>query len=1103
MSALSAIAQHVVSGVVQDSAGTPIPGITYKLKGTKISGVTGSMGKFVLTMPANASGDVIEFSGIGFSDTEVAIGTRTNITVKLLAEVKQLSDVVVTGFGENRQKRNLGYSVTQVSGDDIRRANNINPIAALQGMVAGLQINPGIGGPQGTPRFLIRGSASLDPYGNTPLVVVDDIVMDQEVILPNRGGDQDFGNILKDLNPDDIESVSVLKGGAVTALYGSKASNGVILIRTKKGFSQKGLGVTFNYNGMFDKAYKTVDFQNVYGSGISEDDWTTGPGGELQVDQGTYGFNFGPAMTGQTFRDVSGLLVKNNPNKQNILELYRTGYTGNTNVAVAGGNDKTTFRFSYSNLDSKSITPHNDLDRNSFNLRATHRLAQRVTLDGNVAYTRANTLNPAFQNNNSLIYNYAFNAPRNYDTKYWLTHYLDSAAGGVSTLDPSTANKAFFVLFENKYQQIEDNFRGGLNLKAALTNWLQFEGAASVNEIFINYEEKQRGQGTGFSGGKYRTTARNAIQSRFRGNLNFTQKVKDFDLFLQVGGEVNRSRNKYLETFTNGFVLPDVYRLSNSANPVTTKEFAPNKSQLSSLFFQSSVGFKNYLTLNIYGRNDWNSTLVYNDAHGNYSYFYPGADLAFVFTDALKLPQVFSFGKLRFSYVEAGGGTDVYTANTGSYISQSPYSDAYGNSVIRYKYGSNTLPNQELKPVRNKKMEAGLEFKMFANRFGGDITVYQQDSKNQIIKFGVPSESGVPNALINSGTVRNRGIEVLLYGTPVKSRKFSWDVSFNYTRNSNTIESLPFGLKILELEGGDGIRTVAQVKGDYGTIVSQYAMASYQAVDGSGNHISSPLNGMPVVSFNAASPISGEPMIIYRRASNYNPTVGGDAEPVVGSILPKFMGSLRNTFNYQKVSFSFFLDSKFGGDVYSTTRNYGSQLGAIESTLKGRTKADGGLPFKNNAGNTREDGILPVGVFRPGSAVSAAASADGNAHDVSGMTVADAYGKGYIRPNTPVDYYNYTYGWGNGIRSNSLVKSSWVAVREVSVAYDLPAAWVSRLKVNGLRASLIARNLLYLYNGAADHVNPDNLNTTSSGGFQESGGIPYVRSFGFSLNASF
>ncbi|WP_217605909.1 SusC/RagA family TonB-linked outer membrane protein [Chitinophaga sp. GbtcB8] len=1094
-----------ISGTIVDDKSAVVIGATVIEKGTRNSTFTDERGYYHFSVAPSAT---LIISSIGYATREVAVGNSSTVNVTINQDTKGLNEVVVTGFGESRAKRSLGYSVTQVSGDDIRRTASPNPISALQGMVPGLQVTPNVGGPQASTRFQIRGSASLDPYGNQPLVVVDDIVMDDQVILPNRGGEQDFGNILKDINPDDIESISVLKGGAVTALYGSRASNGVILIKTKKGFSQRGLGVSFTQSFMFERAYKTVDLQNRFGAGIHVDDWIKGTNDTLETDQTYYYASFGPEMKGQMFKDITGQYRANNPGVNDPLSLYKTGVTRNTNIGISGGNDKTTFRFSYSNLGSSSATPNNNLDRNSFSFRATHRPIKSVLLDVNTSYTQSGTENPALQGGNSVLYATSYGVPRNYDINYWMHNYLDTENGGISPRDISGASNAFWYIYQNHYQQKENNFRGSVNLRADLTNWLRFDGSASINAFETNYTAKIRGTNPGFEGGQYKVNNNSVRQYRYRGSLSYIKKVNDFDLLVQGGGELNQSKQVGYYAETNGLIIPDLYRLSNSKDRPRIDEGKPNELQMASLFYQASVGFRDYLTLNVYGRNDWNSTLVYNDGHGNYSYFYPGADLAFVFSDLVKMPKGFDFGKLRVSYVQAGGGTSPYKTNTGSYTAYGLYYDATGAPILRYGILGNSLPNQNLKPVRNAKIEAGLEFKLFNNRVGGDITWYQQDSKNQIQDFTVPRESGVVSALINGGKVRNQGIELTLYGTPYKKGNFSWDVMFNYTRNRNKILSLPFNSKAAMLDGGDGIYSVANLGGDYGAIRANYHYASYQAKDGNGADMQSGLNGMPVVGFNATGGEFGAPVIYYLRAGTYNPTVGKESDPVVGSTMPDFLGSIRNTFNYKRLAVSIFLDAKFGGDVYSNTYGYGSQYGMLKHTLAGRTTDLGGLSYTGTADYNglkaeRHDGILPVGVFAPGTVIGADASADGQEHDVSGMTVADAYEKKYVKPVAASDYYDRTYGWSSGIRSASMFESSWVSMRELSVSYDLPVGVASRLKMNSLRLSLIGRNLFFLYNSAPDNVNPDNLSSTSSGAFIENGGVPYFRQFGFSVNASF
>jgi iron complex outermembrane receptor protein len=1088
---LESIQAITVRGRVTDSLRREgVPGVSVVIKGTSRGVTTASDGRYSLSVDGPDA--VLVFTSVGYQKKEIAVGGRSVIDVVLVEDQKALSEVVVTGFGD-RSKRNVGYATTMVDGDAIRRQGAINPISALQGMVPGLQVQPGIGGPQATPRFLIRGSASLDPYRNQPLIVIDGIVMEQDVVLPNRGGDQDFGNVLKDINPDDIESVNVLKGGAVTALYGSRANNGVILIKTKRGFSQKGLGVTVSQSLIWDKPYRTVDFQNRFGSGNYTGDFITGPNGELQINPNTYGYNFGPEMTGQEVRDVTGKLMKNNPRPDDILSIFQTGLTSNTNVGISGGNENGTFRLSYSRLGSQGVTPRNNFDRNSFNFRGTQRLLGKVLVDANVTYVRSNTSNPANQGGSGIFRNMAYGGVRNYDMDFWRNNYI-AAAGGINQDDPSGFTSVWYALYQNNNTQIDNNLRGSVDLRAPLGAGFEFQGTASVNYVGSNNEKKTRGTEINFANPGYESFVRNTTVSRFRGSMNYNKTFGEFDALLQVGGELNASTSKGVRYWTNGGILPDIYRLKNSRNPVGTEEDKPNQTRSNSVFYQASLAFRDYLTMNIYGRNDWNSTLVYNDGHGNYSYFYPGVDVAWVFTDAFKhaLPSAFTFGKLRASYVISGNGTSAYNANTGAYGANSPYINVNGTTVINYAYQSNTLPNQALVPERTKKFETGIELKMFNNRFGIDATYYTQDTKNQIINFGVPSSSGVGSALINAGVVRNRGIELLIYGTPIKTRNFSWDTYFNYTRNRNTVVSLPFGLQYIGIGGGDGFQAIAKAGGAYGTIIAPYGYAHYQARAGDGTPIDSPLNGKRVIRPSSAN------TSLWVRAGNY--VNGVDKAPVLGSIIPDFLGNWRNSFNYKSFQLNVILDAKFGGKIYSTTSDLGQWLGNLKSTLPGRTTELGGIAYKTAAGADRTDGIIFDGVYQQGSTVT---GIDGKSYDVSGMTHREAYEKGIVRPTSAFSYYANGHSWANGIREDAIFTSSWVSLQQVNLSYDLPQKMVSRLKLNGLRVAVMANNLLYLYNSAKDNVNPNNLNDSGSGAMVESSGMPYIRSMGFSINGSF
>lgn len=1080
--------RQVITGIVKDEKGTPLPGVSVRVKGAQKGTSTKPDGSFELDAPAGAT---LVFSFVGMEQKEVVANSGEPLKIVLVSKTGALNEVVVTGFGD-RNKGELGYSAVTVSGLDVQKATPINPIAALQGMVPGLQVQSGTGGPQGTTRFLIRGSASLDPYGNQPLVVVDDIIMDQDVIMPNKGSDQDMGNILKDINPDDIESITVLKGGAVTALYGSRASNGVILIKTKKGFKQKGLGVNVSADIYASTPYKTVDFQDKFGSGYGLSDFVTDADGNLNVNPNTYGYNFGPEMTGQTVIDITGKTIKNNPRPHNILDAFRTGITRNFNVGLSNGSELGTYRVSYSNLHSEGVTPNNDLKRNNLTFRGTTKIANVLTVDANMTYVQSTALNPANTGSTyGTMKNFVYGGTRNYDTKYWMNNYIDKTNGGVNNNDVSGLTwYVWYPIYQNRMTQVENNFRGSLNLKADLASHLRWEALANVNYIGTEYDNKVRGKDEGFGNPGYSTSSTNKRVERYMSNLTYTNDLtSSLSLVAQAGGEIDRGIQKYMYAEMNGYILPDIYRLSNSSGTPNVTEGAPNQYQTSSAFAQATLGYKQYLYLNLYGRNDWNSTLVYNDGHGNYSYFYPGADISWIFTDMFKLPAAFDYGKFRVSYASVGGGTSNYKANTGAYSANTPYVNAVGDNVANYSYSSNTLPNQTLLPTRSNKFETGIELKLFKNRLGADITFYNQDSKAQIISFSAPVESGVNATLINGGKVRNRGWEVRINATPVKTKNFSWDTYFNYTRNRNKVLTLPYGLDYVTLGSGDGFSVIAKKGGDYGTIIANYGYALYNSPDG--KH--SENNGKHVITTSGAKSSS-----YYVRAQNY--ADGTTKNPAVGNITPDFLGNWRNNFNYKNWQLGFVLDSKFGGKVYSFTHDLGSWLGSMKSTIPNRNAKLGGLKYTNSSGVDQENGMIIDGVYKDGTVIT---GLDGNSHDISGMTMKDVYANGWINPTSAFAYYQNTHSWGNGIRESSMFTSSWVSLQQVSLTYDMPAKVASKFKMNGMRLSIIGNNLMYLYNSAKDHINPDNLNSSGSDAFQEVSAMPYIRNIGFQIWGSF
>lgn len=1078
-----------VTGVVTDKNYQPLPAVSIQVVGSAQGTVTDENGKFSISVPANGK---LSFNFIGFKTTVVTVSNKTTINIILEEDEKVLGEVVVTALGIKRETKKLGFSVTEVKGEELAKSNQVNPIAALQGKVAGVNINMGAGGPQSSSRINIRGNTSLGG-NNQPTIVVDGIIIDNATTGAGEwGGASDFGNEMKNLNPDDFESVSVLKGAAATALYGSRAGNGVIVITTKKGSARKGLGINFSNTSSFETAYKGLDFQNEYGAG-SKGKFVKGTDGMDEIDANNSWRSWGPRMNGQEVRETDGSIIKFSPQPNNYLDAYETGKVINSNLSMEGGNENTTFRFSYSNLTSSGITPKNNFDRNNFNLRATHKLSKYISLDAGITYVRSQADNPARQGgNDNIMFKYAYELPRSYQTNYWLQrdHYIDPVKGGVIERDPYAAYY-WFELFENNNFQKEDNLRANLGISSNLTNWLTLNLKGNIANLNTNTETQTLGSGAGFSGGYYEKYQTEKKQYQLQGILTANKQLtNDLDFGASLGGEIWNYDDSHIQAYTvGGLKVPGQFTISNSVNDARVFDRIDGKKRMDAVFGFANLAYKKMLFLDLTARNDWSSALTYPDGHGNYSYFYPSASLSWVFTEAFHLPSFFSFGKLRASWAKVGKDTKAYDTSIGNYTFIGNYKDKEGNSIPRYGFDSPGIGNLNLKPEISKSVEVGADVRFFNDRLGLDVAYYKNNTNNQIMTLAVPQESGATSKIINAGNIQNQGIEVLLRGTPVKTNDFTWDATLAFTRNRNKIIELADGVPqyVLEWGMGNDVQTVAEVGSAYGEIKTKYAYARYQQKDANGNAVSHPSNGQKVLK------ADGYYMRSEAMGQGYLP---------VGNMQPDFLSSLTNSFNYKNFNLGFMLDARVGGEMVSATYNYGIWNGVLQETVKGRDKETGGLERKTfdasgNVTGTFYDGMIPEGVFAQGIKIK---DPKGVEHDVSGMSYEEAYKQGIVQPLTTENYYRNLASWGTGIREHAVFESTWVAMRELSLGYTFPKSITNRLRLNNLRLSLIGRNLFYLYNSAPGNVNPEGLYNNKAGSAFEYGGMPFTRSIGFSIN---
>jgi iron complex outermembrane receptor protein len=1096
--ALLAQERSPISGTVRDSIGNPLSGISVSVKGTKGGTTTDALGGFKISAPM---GGTLVFSSIGYLTREVPV-TGAAVSIVLQSDPKNLSEVVVTGFGTKKEIRKVAYSVTEIKGDEVVRANNANFVDALQGKVAGVFVGQGAAGPSSSAKIRIRGNASLQT-NTQPLVVIDGILIQPgNTGADSWGSTQDFGNIIKDLNPDDYESITVLKGSAATALYGTMALNGVLLITTKKGHARKGLGVSFSHTESFDKAYKLPDWQNIYGGGIKPTFDKDASGNDIvdPVNANVYftpnaGYSFGPKFDGHMVKDIDGRMVPWVAN--DALKFFITGKYINTNIAVEGGSDASTYRFSFSNLNNNSVMPNNRMDRNSFTLRATQKVGSAINLDASVNYTNTRIRNPILQGGNfSPLMAFTLFMPRNAPIDYYEHNYIDTVNGGRKTgpvNDPYYLAHTMWNYFEDNTIRSENNLLANLDMTIRLAPGLSGLIRSNVNNYNDITEEKVRGTGTGFSGGSYSLSQSNYRNIRVQGLLTYTKDfASDYAMNLSAGGETYRELGGTNTTMTTngGLTAVGLYTIANSVSPPNISVNNGNRpyaqSRLDAIYATGDLTWRNMLTFNFSVRNDWASSLSYRDGHGKIYKTYPSFGLAWTFTE---LPyfknanSIISFGKLRASLGWSGSYPAPYATNSTGYYGQNGTFNTPGNSSQnKFTYNGNTLGNSNLKPETARELEFGTDIRFFDNRLGFDVAWYKKNSYNQVLNLGTPAESGVTAQVINAGNIQNEGIEVLMTAVPVKTRNFTWNSLVNFTRNRNKIISLYPGVTEYTMELAFGADASAQaIAGkEYGTVVTGYGYAIYHGKNGAAA-------GKRVLGL-APYGNTGN-YYSFMRSQDYDGTTKN-----LGTIMEDWFGSTTQSFQYKDFSLSVQIDAKIGGLMASASHQYGSETGDFKNSLRGRNAALGGLNYTDASGS-HDDGIIPDGVFNDGIVIGGT--------DVSGMSYADAVKAGVVKPIPAYAYYENLSQWSSGIREYSIFENSWVAVREVSVGYNLPASLYKKISFTSLRVSVTGRNLGYLYKTAKDGINPEGMYNNNSAGFAEYGGLPYIRSLGFSVKAGF
>jgi iron complex outermembrane receptor protein len=1107
-----------VSGILLDSIGEPVGGASIVEKGTPNGTSSDANGSFNLVVAENA---VLVVSAIGFETTEVPSGTSTSLTINLKPSTTELGGVVVTALGVTKQKRQLGFSVTELKGSDVAKTNEINPINALQGRVAGVQIDQGAGGLFGNTKILIRGNSTLGT-NNQPIFVVDGVIMDNGTF---GGTGRDFGNDFKNLNPEDFASVSVLKGSAAAALYGSRAINGVVLITTKKGSTKKGIGASVTQSVTVNDPYAGPDFQNEFGGGTvgafftdrrdpnykADEAWTTkvfpiDPAtGQPYIDRQIYREleNWGPRMQGQEVINYDGTPTRYVPQPNNFLDAFQTGVGSNTNVALEGASEKSTFRLSYNHNQGEGIVYTNKFTKDAFDIRATHQLTKSISIDAGAAYSNFDGQNPPRLGGLDAFASYNFGKlftwmlPRNYDTKYWMQKdkYTSIFGGAPDLNDADEPNKApesrfWFSLFENKYLQKEQLLRGRITITANLNSWSKLLLEGNINNVYIKRENKELGERPNFEGGMYGLGFENKTSKFLKAMLMMNKDLNpDLTISGYVGAELQRFENSFSYTETQGGLnYPGKYFITNSRNPVLTSGGINSSKKFNSLYASADLGYKDMLFIQATWRGDWSSALTYSDETGNNFYNYPALSASWIFTETFKeLPSFISYGKLRGNIAWLGADTDPFVINPG--FAFSGFSRANGVTVPMSTYNTRSIIQENLQPSRKFSREVGLEMRFLRSRLGLDFTLYQDNTKNQILDIGTPMESGASSILINAGNIQNRGIELSIDATPVSTQEFSWNTALNYSRNRNKIVELYPGRTEYRLPGTDvgEISSWAVVGGSYGILRTQIHSTPFQAKDGSGNNIADPRNGLPLLTWRSDA----------RAAFPARSNVWQD----VGDMNAKFRGGWDNTFNYKNFSLNVLIDAKIGGDFAMMSYRQGTHSGVFPNSIFGRDEQSGGIVFTSEFDNkTYDDGRIVEGVFQPGQMIE---QPDGSQVDVGGMTFREAYEKGYVEPtHTPQFFYRYGSS-STGVADFWVLENSWVSLRQVALTYNFSKSLVQKLKLNGLSLAVVGRDLLYLHQTLPHNFNPASNNSNNTAFSGEVGFLPKTRNINFTLRASF
>ena len=1076
---LTEAAQVDIKGKVVDENGSPVAGATVTIKGTTTSIATNDAGEF--TLNAASANVTLVISSVGFETTEIR-STGAPLTIKLATSAGNLDDVVVTALGVKRERRSIGYAVSTVKADEIMKAGaTMNPFLALYGKAAGVGVNTGVAGPMGGLRINIRNAFSLNPEQNTrPLFVIDGVILSDRAtsIGGSVGAGYDYGANINDINSLDIESIDILKGAKATVLYGTDAANGVVLITTKSGKNAKGFGMTGAFQYSVERPQTFLELQNKYGLGDNIYDTSYAMlNGQRVRKVPNRRFSFGPAFDGSDVMFYDSTMIKNSP-YNGYEDLFSTGSSYTSNIAITSSSEKGSVRASYTNYKYNDIiSPNSWQKRNTFSFNGNFKASKFASFE-----LVSHLYNIVSQNRREAnAGNIAWGFPVDYSYDHLYNNLILDENGYRRILDPYDMTQAGNLVADymwalDKNRQRDAKFHIVTSAKTILnfSKHVFFSGQFGLDYDNTDYTSKvsvnrilPTVQGGGFSVRK----ENNTIQT-YQGLLNYDNEFFKGDFRVSgFGGFIYRLRTtESLGSNTiGGLNFPGWYSFNNQAgvpdagNAHLLRNYGRGSDVLYSAVASATLSWKNEFYVDLQARQDWNSTLPVGDN----KYFYPGASVTWNYTERYNIPGM-NRGQLRFAWADVGNGAPRYFANNQYGLG---YISGTGAQAVIVTPPGNMQPGRLL-PERKREFEVGINNSFFkGNRLTFDLSYFINNRYNQIISLPVSQSSSSSGLLINAANVKNYGFEFSVTGTPVLTQSLRWDITVNGARQGSKVIDL-YG-NLTRYNRGNLINgSSAFVAGNKGEPVGEIMAYDYLRDD----------NGNRIVAADGLYTLNTDPLKMVSK----------------GNILPRIMGGVLSDLRYKNISLRIALDYKYGGTIFSYTNQRLYGVGQTKNTLANRDEESGGLAYYINA-----SGAL---VFWQHDQAAPADSRDGRVyHD--GMILAgvmqDADGK-YI-PNDQMIPASRFYGsFINDLSTqfppDNIRRNDYIKVREVALSYVVPASLTKRLHLQGLSVTVAARNLFYIYKSIP---NIDVESAIGSDSYVENTVFPGQQTFNFGVNVSF